>query len=122
MVCHQQSRATSLEHHSEWHSHKARYFRRVLLLIGTFIISSAATSGYVHSADKFSLRRRQLIKEADASNLFLRKGSNSQEDIEIKVSFRRYPQRTSKSKLHSVDPALGAPRGKAATEGAFFLS
>jgi hypothetical protein len=95
MVCHQQSRATSLEHQFERHSHKAGYFRRALLLIGTFILSSAVTSSYAHSADQSSLGRRQLMEKVDASNIFLRKGSNSQTVV---------PKRTSKSKLHNADP------------------
>lgn len=91
MVCHQQNHGTSSEHHSERHSHKARFFRRALLLIGTFMLSSAAASSYVHSADPSSLGRRQLIESVDASNVFLRKGSNSH-TVDRK--------RTSKSKLH----------------------
>jgi hypothetical protein len=101
MACQQQSRATSSEHHSEWHSRKARYFRRALLLIGTFILSSAATSSYAHSADKSSLRRRQLMKKGDASNVFLRKGSKYQTAA---------PKRASKTKLHSAKAAR-APSG-----------
>jgi hypothetical protein len=103
MVCQQQSRATSSEHHSEWHSHKARYFRRALLLIGTFILSTAATSNYAPSANKSSLSRRQLMKKKDASNVFLRKGSNSQTAA---------PKSASKTKLHSVNAAR-APSGMA---------
>jgi hypothetical protein len=103
MGCHQQSRATSSEHHSERHSHKARYFRRALLLISTFILSSAAASSYAQSADETSLGGRQLLEKADASNIFLRKGSNSHTAA---------PKRISKSKLHSVDPAP-TQRGKA---------
>jgi hypothetical protein len=93
MVCHQQSRATSPEHHSERHSYKAGYLRRALLLIGTFIL--AVTSGYAHSADQSSLGRRKLMEKVDASNVFLRKGSNSH-TVDTK--------RTSKSKLHTADP------------------
>jgi hypothetical protein len=95
MVCHQQSRATSSEHHSERYSQKAGYFRRSLLLIGTFILSSAFTSSYAHSADQSSIGRRQVIEKVDASNVFLRKGSNSRTVV---------PKRTSKSKLHTADP------------------
>jgi hypothetical protein len=96
MVCHQQRRATSSEHHSEErHSHKAGYFRRSLLLIGTFILSSAVTRTYAHSAYESSLGRRQLMDKVDPSNVFLRKGSNSRTVV---------PRKISKSKLHTVDP------------------
>ena len=94
VVYQQQSRAASPEHHSERHSHKAGYFRRALLLIGTFILSSAVTSSYAHSTDHSSLGRRHLMENVDASNVFLRKGSNSHTVV---------PKRTSKSKLHTVD-------------------
>jgi hypothetical protein len=93
MGCHQQSRSTSSEHHSERHSQKAGYFRRSLLLFGTFILSSAVTSSYAHSEDQSSIGRQQPIEEGDASNIFLRKGSNSRTVV-----------RTSKSKLHTADP------------------
>jgi hypothetical protein len=96
MVCHQQSSASSSEQHSEErHSHKAGYFRRSLLLIGTFILSSAVISTHAYSADQSSLGRRQLIYKVETSNVFLRKGSNSRTVV---------PKRISKSKLHTVDP------------------
>jgi hypothetical protein len=95
-MVYQQSRAASPEHHSERHSHKgAGYFRRAFLLIGTFILSTAVTSSYAHSMDQSSLERRQLTEKVVASNVFLRKGSNSHTIV---------PKRTSKSKLHTADP------------------